>query len=98
MDKFIVTGGKPLHGEISVSGAKNAALKLLVAACLTDEEVIIKNIPLISDFFVMVDIIKELGARVRISGHTVKIRMKKFSKFSIPLDKAALLRTSSMLI
>lgn len=50
MEKFIVNGGKKLRGTVSVSGAKNAALKALVAACLTDEKVIIDNIPLISDF------------------------------------------------
>ncbi|MDE2588620.1 MAG: UDP-N-acetylglucosamine 1-carboxyvinyltransferase, partial [Patescibacteria group bacterium] len=46
MEKFVVTGGKKLHGTISVSGAKNVALKALVAACLTEEEVIIENVPL----------------------------------------------------
>ena len=94
MDKFIITGGKKLTGEISVSGAKNAALKALVAACMTDEVVKIHNVPLIADVFVMVDIIKELGGKVTISGHTVTIHMKKFAHFSIPLDKAALARTS----
>lgn len=98
MNKFIVTGGKPLIGEITVSGAKNVALKALVAACLTDEEVTIHNIPQISDFFVMVDILKELGAKVHISDHTARIRLKQFTKFDIPLDKAALARTSSMFI
>jgi UDP-N-acetylglucosamine 1-carboxyvinyltransferase len=98
MDKFIITGGKKLTGEISVSGAKNAALKALVAACMTDEMVTIHNVPLIADVFVMVDIIKDLGGEVTISGHTVTIHMKKFAHFSIPLDKAALARTSSMFI
>ncbi|HSW48165.1 MAG TPA: UDP-N-acetylglucosamine 1-carboxyvinyltransferase [Candidatus Saccharimonadales bacterium] len=98
MDKFVIKGGKKLDGNITVSGAKNAALKTLVAACLTDEKVTIYNVPLISDFFVMVDIMRELGAKVVISGHTVTIEMKKFSGFSIPLDKAVLARTSSMFI
>jgi len=98
MEKFIVTGGKQLQGTISVSGAKNAALKALVAACLTDEEVIIHNIPLISDFFSIVDILKHLGAKVIIKDHTVKIKMKKFLHYTIPLDKAALSRTSIMFI
>lgn len=98
MDKFVITGGKKLVGEVSVTGAKNAALKALVAACLTDEKVIIHNVPLIADLFVMVDIMKELGADVTISGHTVTIQLKKFAHSSIPLDKAALARTSSMFI
>lgn len=98
MEKFVITGGKKLKGEIVVSGAKNAALKLLVAACLTEEKVTLHNVPLISDIFVMLDIIKELGGTVEQHGHTVMIQLKKFSHFSIPLDKAALVRTSSLFI
>lgn len=98
MDKYVIKGGDKLKGTVSVSGAKNAALKTLVAACLTDEKVIIKNIPLISDFFVMVEIMKDLGVEVEIRGHTATVQARKFSHFSIPLDKAAEARTSSMFI
>lgn len=98
MEKFTIKGGDKLTGSISVTGAKNAALKTLVAACLTDEKVVIHNVPLISDFFVMVDIMKDLGAKVSVKGHTVTIQMKKITNFSIPLDKAVLARTSSMFI
>lgn len=98
MDKYIITGGNKLQGEIGIAGAKNAALKVLVAACLTDEEVIIHNVPLIADFFVMIEIMEELGAKVELKGHTVRIHLPKFAHSSIPLDKAALARTSSMFI
>src|SRR5258706_5191202 len=98
MEKVLVTGGKPLSGSVKVSGAKNVALKALVAACLTDEEVIINNIPLISDFFVMVDIMKELGASVSIVDHSVTIRVSKLVYHGVSLDKAARARTSSMFI
>jgi UDP-N-acetylglucosamine 1-carboxyvinyltransferase len=98
MDKFVIKGGKKLQGEIRVSGAKNAALKTLVAACLTDEKVTIHNVPLIADLFVMIDIMEDLGAEVKLEGHTLKIHMKSFLHSSIPLDKAALARTSSMFI
>lgn len=98
MEKFIVKGGKPLKGEIKVSGAKNVALKVLVAACLTNEEVIIRNVPLISDLFVMVDIIKELGGEVLITDHMVKVKMQEFKKTKISLEKAAEIRTSVMFL
>lgn len=98
MDKFIVTGGKKLSGTTTVSGAKNVALKALVAACLTSDEVIIDNVPLISDFLVMADIIRHLGGRVDISGHTATIQMKKFTTDRISLEKAAEIRTSCMFI
>jgi UDP-N-acetylglucosamine 1-carboxyvinyltransferase len=96
MEKFIINGGRRLKGVVSVSGAKNVALKALVAACLTDEEVIIKNVPLISDFMVMVEIIRELGGEVKIKGHVATIQMKKFKKERISLDEGAKIRTSAM--
>ncbi len=98
MEKLIVTGGNRLKGTVSVSGAKNAALKALVAACMTDEEVILHNVPLISDIFVMIDIMRTLGVSVVLEDHTVRIQAKEFSRTSIPLDKAALARTSAMFI
>jgi UDP-N-acetylglucosamine 1-carboxyvinyltransferase len=98
MDKFIVKGGNRLMGSVTVSGAKNAALKALVAACLTDEIVTIHNIPLITDIFVMIEILKILGAKVELTDHTIQIQMKEFKQTSIPLDKAAMVRTSAMFI
>lgn len=98
MDKFIVNGGKKLYGEISVSGAKNVALKAIVAACLTDEEVVIKNIPHISDLFVMVDIVRHLGGDVVIKDHEAKIRIQKLAQSKISLETAAEIRTSFMFL
>lgn len=98
MEKFIISGGKQLNGTVSVSGAKNVALKALVAATLTDEEIVIENIPLISDFFVMVEIIKELGGEVTITDHQARVQMKEFSKDTISLDEASHIRTSSMFL
>lgn len=98
MEKFIIKGGKKLQGKVRVSGAKNVALKAIVAACLTEEEVTIHNIPRISDFFVMVDIVKHLGGSVHIDGHTLRIQMKKFTTDKVSLEKAAEIRTSVMFI
>ncbi len=97
-EKFIVRGGKSLHGSVSVSGAKNVVLKAYVAACLTDEEVILHNIPLISDLRIMGEIIEDLGGTVTITDHTVKIRIEKFKKSDITLDQASHIRTSSMFL
>lgn len=98
MEKFIVKGGIPLKGKTKVSGAKNVALKAIVAACLTDEEVTIENIPLISDFSVMADIVEDLGGKIEITDHVLKIKVEKFKKDKISLEKAAEIRTSSMLM
>lgn len=96
MEKFVITGGQKLQGEVTVMGAKNAALKMIAAASLTDEEVVIHNVPLIADVHVMIAILKELGARVQVKGHTLTIELKKFKSSSISLEKAALARASSL--
>ena len=98
MDKLVVVGGKKLQGTVLVSGAKNVALKALVAACLTEEEVVIKNVPLISDFFVMIDIMKDLGIAITLTDHTATISAKAITTHEISLEKAALARTSSLFI
>lgn len=98
MKKYIIKGGITLKGEIAVAGAKNVALKALVAACLTDQEVAIDNVPLISDLFIMADIIKELGGSVELNGHRLKVRIDNVKKNKITLDKASQIRTSSMFL
>ncbi|QQG40453.1 MAG: UDP-N-acetylglucosamine 1-carboxyvinyltransferase [Candidatus Levyibacteriota bacterium] len=97
MEKFIINGGKKLRGEIRVSGAKNVALKALVAACLTSEEVIIDNVPHILDVFTMIEIIKDLGGKAIMRDHTVTVRVDTL-RTKIPFDKAVEVRTSSMFL
>src|SRR5579862_3975810 len=98
MEKFVITGGKVLKASVQVSGAKNVALKALIAACLTDEEIVIHNVPLISDFFTMIDIIKELGGKVNLRDHTVSVSVASFSKHELSLETAAKIRTSFMFL
>jgi len=74
MAQYIMKGGKPLVGEVTVSGAKNAALGILAAAVMTDEDVLVENLPDVRDINVMLDAIREIGARVdRVDRHTVRI-------------------------
>ncbi|MCL4354463.1 UDP-N-acetylglucosamine 1-carboxyvinyltransferase, partial [Patescibacteria group bacterium] len=98
VEKLIIRGQKKLTGEVSVSGSKNVALKALVAACLTEEEVIIENVPLITDFMIMADIITQIGGKVKLSDHTIKIKIKNIKTERITLDKAAEIRTSYMFL
>lgn len=98
MKKYVISGGTPLKGAISVSGAKNVALKALVASCLTDEEVIIHNMPHISDVQVMVKIIELLGGFVEFKGHTAKVSIAHITNTTIPLDIASHARASVMFI
>lgn len=64
MDKFIIEGGAPLHGEVVPAGNKNAALPLVAACLLTRESVILRNVPRIKDVEVMKHLIESLGAQV----------------------------------
>lgn len=68
MEKFVIEGGVPLHGEVTPSGNKNAALPLLAACLLTDEPVVLKNIPQIQDMQVMRSLIESAGAQVDVLG------------------------------
>ncbi|OUI87553.1 UDP-N-acetylglucosamine 1-carboxyvinyltransferase [Acetobacter sp. DmW_043] len=64
MDRFIIRGGRPLHGDITIGGAKNAALKLLVAGLLTSERLILSNVPRIDDIATMRDLLTQHGMTV----------------------------------
>ena len=87
-----------LSGTVKVSGAKNVALKALVAACLTDEEVVIHNMPIISDVKVMAQIIRLFGGNVQFEGHTARVSVPAIKNTTIPLDMASHARASVMFI
>ena len=72
--RYIMKGGTPLAGDVVISGAKNAALGILAAAMMTDESVIIENLPNVNDINVILDAMKEIGVVVeRKANHTIKI-------------------------
>jgi UDP-N-acetylglucosamine 1-carboxyvinyltransferase len=73
MSQFVIQGGKSLEGEITVGGAKNAALKMLAAALLSEKEVLLKNVPDIQDIRTLESILIKLGARVEFEDHVMTI-------------------------
>jgi len=74
MEQYIIKGGRPLRGEVTISGYKNAALGIIAAAIMTDETVKIENVPDIRDIDILLNVIEELGAKVeRVNKHTIKI-------------------------
>lgn len=74
MEQYVIKGGTPLVGEVTIAGAKNAALGILAAAVMADKECIIENVPNVRDTRVLLQAIKEIGATVRyIDEHTVSI-------------------------
>ncbi|MEK7129713.1 MAG: UDP-N-acetylglucosamine 1-carboxyvinyltransferase [Patescibacteria group bacterium] len=98
METLIVTGGHPLSGEVTIAGAKNVALKAIVASLLTDEEILLHNVPHIADVVSMLELLKSLGVSVSLSHHTVRIKNGNLRETTVPLEIGARLRTSSLVI
>lgn len=98
MEKFIITGGKPLSGEVSVSGAKNVALKVLVASLLTDDDLVIHNVPRLRDVYFMLEVLENLGITHSYIDSTVTLKNTGIKSSTVPLDVGARLRTSSMVL
>ena len=99
MTKYVIHGGKPLHGEVEISGAKNAAVAILPAALLVDGVCRIENVPDISDVTMILGIMKDLGANVRtINPTTVELDCSKVYKQNVPYELARQIRASYYLI
>ena len=98
MAKFEIEGGFKLHGTIPISGAKNAALKILPASILADSTSEISNMPNISDIDVMLDILRSIGAKIEISDHTTVIDPTNISSYKPDADLMKHLRGSIVLI
>ena len=99
MTKYIVEGGKPLYGEVEISGAKNAAVAIIPAALLVDGVCRIENIPQISDVTMCLRILEDLGASVRtVNRHTVEIDCRHIRSTRTSYDLARRIRASYYLI
>ena len=73
MDSFLIKGGVPLHGEVTISGSKNAALPIMAATLLTNEPCVIRRVPNLSDVKFMGQILTSLGAGVSFDGGTCRV-------------------------
>ena len=96
MEKFVINGGKPLKGEVRISGAKNAAVAILPAVMLADSPCIIENLPNISDVSAILRVMQNLGAQVKlINKTTVEIDPTHISSFVVTKEMAEGMRASS---
>ena len=95
MEQYIMKGGNPLVGEVTISGAKNAALGILAAAIMTDDDVVIDNLPDVSDINALLEAISHLGAKVeRIDRHTVKINAENIHAVTVEDEHMRKIRAS----
>ncbi len=99
MTQYLIRGGHPLFGEISVSGAKNAAVAIIPAALLVDGVCRIENVPEISDVTLFFSILEELGAKVRVlNRHAVEIDSRGIHTTTAPYELACRIRASYYLL
>ena len=95
MEQYIIEGGTPIRGEVTISGAKNAALGILAASIMSDEDVLIENIPNVNDINVMLEAISHIGAKVdRIDAHTVRINGSTITNLEVADDYMRRIRAS----
>ena len=99
MDKIVVCGGKKLHGEVSISGAKNAAVAIIPAAILVDGVCIIENVPNIRDVHVIVGIMEHMGAKIEfLDKYTLKVDCSCMDKQTAPQEMVRKMRASYYLL
>jgi UDP-N-acetylglucosamine 1-carboxyvinyltransferase len=99
VDRFVVEGGTPLRGEVHVAGAKNAVLKMMAAAILTDEPVVLHNVPRISDVAIMRETMADIGfGWTDVGEHTLELSDRGPEWLFVPLEAAMKMRSSFILL
>jgi len=96
MEKFVINGGKTLSGKIKVSGAKNSALKLIAASILADGKTTLRNIPVIEDVNIMIEMLKTLGAGIDIDreNRVIEISPESIDSHEAPYELVRKMRAS----
>ena len=99
MEQYVIKGGTPLKGDVEIGGAKNAALAILAAAVMTDDSVIIRNVPDVRDVNVLLGAIEDIGAHVeRIERNVVKINGSTIRGLSVDYEYIKKIRASYYLL
>ena len=99
MEQYVIKGGKPLVGEVAIGGAKNAALAILAASLMTDETVVIDNLPNVTDINALLEAIEQLGGHVeRTDRHAVKINCANIDSFTADCECIRKIRASYYLL
>ena len=99
MEKLLISGGKPLKGEVRISGAKNSVLPILAASLLSDEEVIIGNVPHLQDVTTTISLLTEMGATLSIDEKMkVSINSSSMKSFYAPYEMVKTMRASILVL
>lgn len=99
MEKYVILGGARLEGEVDISGAKNSAVAIIVAAIMVKGECIIENVPRVSDTYVLIDIIRQLGGKAELKDDgTLYTDCTGLTRFEAPYEMVGKIRASSYLM
>lgn len=99
MDKLIITGGTPLHGEIRISGAKNAALPILAATILADEPIILSNVPHLQDVTTTMRLLGRMGVQLMVDEYmNIEIDPSSIKEFFAPYELVKTMRASILVL
>jgi len=98
MDRLRIIGGEPLRGEVTIAGAKNAALPILAAALLTRDEVRLSNVPHLADVATMARLLRGMGASVERSGTDVVVRAAELGSTEAPYELVKTMRASVLVL
>lgn len=98
-ERFIIRGGASLQGRLRIRGAKNAAVAFMAAALLTEDEVVIEDVPRIGDVEIMAAVLRSLGATVEWAGeHTLRLKADAIATFEVPGELVELNRASFLVM
>ena len=94
MDKLIVKGGNPIRGEVTISGAKNAVLPIIIGALLADDVTVLHDVPKLSDVATISEILQILGAKITFENNTMTIDGRTVNNYTAPYDVIQKMRAS----
>jgi UDP-N-acetylglucosamine 1-carboxyvinyltransferase len=105
MDSIRIRGGKPLNGKIEISGAKNAALPLMVASLLTEETVTLSNLPHVADISTLINLLCQHGAQAHLNGENgngngraISLTAEKITSTEAPYDIVRKMRAGALVL
>lgn len=99
MGKLIISGGEPLRGELRISGAKNSVLPILAASLLTNEPVVISNVPHLNDVTTMMELLGQLGAKLMVDEHlNIEVDSRHIEQYHAPYELVRTMRASILVL
>jgi UDP-N-acetylglucosamine 1-carboxyvinyltransferase len=98
MDRFVIRGGAPLQGEVSISGAKNSALPALAACLLTEESVVLRRIPAVRDIVTMGKLLRRIGAKLELKAGVLRVEARSITSPEAPYELVKTMRASSLVL